>query len=338
MTDYTLTPSQLRPVLAEFIKQRIPLVIEGDPGIGKTSVVQQVCAEELGGIECRSWMRGSQMDPVYLKGMPLPPVNGHDTVRWAVPDFFPTDPNSKGVLFWDEIGQSPDSVQAAMMQWILENRSGMRQLPCGWSQIAATNLESNRSGVHKMLAALSLRFTWVRMVPDVSDWCKRMLADGTVSAEIVAFIRFRPDLLHQFDPKQHSSPNPRSWERVSRIVDMHLPPAAEMATIAGTVSEGPMIELIAFLEICHSLPNLDQVLLNPMTAPVPEKIDARFAIAGGIARRATTRNIGAVLQYAERLGEEMSVYVYRDATARDVSLCNTAAATTFAVDHQEIIA
>jgi len=333
----TLTPSQLRPVLVAFIKARIPLLIEGSPGIGKTAVIHQVCAEELGGIECRGWMRGSQLDPVDLRGLPILPKNGHDTVSWAVPDFFPTDPDSEGVLFWDEIGQSSPSVQAAMMQWILENRSGSRQLPPGWAQVAATNLETDRSGVQKMLAALSLRFTRIRMIPDVNDWCKRMLAEDRVLPELIAFIRFRPELLHAFDPKAASSPNPRSWERVSKIIDMQFPPETEMATIAGTVGEGAAIECIAFLKIWRSLPSIDKILMDPLNADIPAEPSARFAVCGALARRATTRNFQAVMDYTERLGSEFNWFSVNDASSRDPLLQNCKSFIEWGANHQELM-
>jgi len=333
----SLTPSQLRPVLVNFINARIPLLIEGNPGIGKSSIIAQVCAEELGGIECRNWMRGSHMDPVDLKGGYIPPKDENDTVHWAVPDFFPTDPDSRGVLFWDEIGQAPPSVQAGMMQWVLENRSGQRELPLGWAQVAATNLETDRSGVAKMLAALSLRFTRVRLVPDVNDWCKRMLAEDTVLPEIVAFIRFRPELLHQFDPKLASSPNPRSWERVSKIVQMGFEPHTEMVTIAGTVGEGAAIECMAFLKIARSLPSVDTIMMSPLSAPVPDEPSARFALCGALARRATERNFQAVLDYSERVGTEFNWLTVQDAVARDGALQATKAFVNWSCDHQALL-
>jgi len=274
------------------------------------------------------------MDSVDVRG--IPKMNGGDVMSWAAPDWWISDPESRGVLVFDEITQGAASVMAALMQVVLERRLGNRILPPGWSILACANRETDRAGTNRMPSALSRRFTHINLEPDVPDWCSWALSSGRILPELVAYIWFRPELLHDFDPKRPVDPNPRAWERASRIVDMKLNPDTELQLLVGTVGEGAAIEATAFLRIWRGLPSIDGVLLNPTTTAIPAEPSAQFAIAGALARRATDRNFDSVLTYVERVGVEMLAYCVKDAVARDPTLQATRSFVTWSVKYQEL--
>ena len=74
-----------------------PVMMWGPPGIGKSDIVKAVTREC--GIELRD-VRLSQLDPVDLRGVPT--VEDGQT-KWATPNFFPTDQDSAGIFFLDEL-------------------------------------------------------------------------------------------------------------------------------------------------------------------------------------------------------------------------------------------
>jgi len=329
------TTKELRQggVLEWLIRERMSVILTGPPGIGKTDVVRQVTTEDMEW-DIIDWFRLSQADPVDLKGLPMI-KDGQAT--FGRPYWFPQDPNWQGVVFLDEVGQGPEATQAAAMQVVLELRSGEHRLPDTVSVVAASNRVEDRAGVHRMLAPLSRRFIWAEVIPDVPPWCTWAYQSGKVHPMIVAFIRFRPALLHDFDPKRTVDPNPRAWEKVSRIVSSNLPVPMQSKLICGTVGEGPTIELEAFRGSWTQIPNLDAVLLNPATHSIPTDMSVRFAVAGALASRADRRNVGAVLTYAERLGDELAMFVAQDMTARDETLASTQAFTKFGIAHQGLL-
>jgi hypothetical protein len=59
-----------------------------------------------------------------------------------------------------------------------------------------------------------------------------------IRPEVIAFIRFRPQLLSAFDRDANAFPSPRSWEFVSRILDSGPDPSVEHEMFAGTVGTG----------------------------------------------------------------------------------------------------
>ena len=136
--------------LGNFLKQNIqtlhedpsladslpPVMIWGSPGLGKSTIVKTV-AKELG-IEFRD-IRLAQIESVDIRGLPsVDKENG--TMKWNAPDFWPRDPESKGIIFLDEISACPKDVAVAAYQLILDRKLGdFYEVPKGWYIVAAGN-------------------------------------------------------------------------------------------------------------------------------------------------------------------------------------------------------
>ena len=325
-----MKPSDLISSLKLLITLKRPSFITGDAGVGKSRIVRQVAGEL--GLQLID-VRAVLLDPVDIRG--LPHVNGDGRAHWAIPDFLPRD--GEGVIFLDELNRAPQLTQNACLQLALERQVGEYHLPDGWSVLAVGNPDTHR-GVTRMSEALANRFVHLSAEADVDDWT-RWAIGADVRPELIAFIRFRPELLHSYDPKstEKAYPSPRSWEFVSQILNASPDPSVEHALYAGTVGEGPAGELKGFLDVYRQLPSIDNILMNPKKAKVPEEPGALFAVAAALARKATESNFDRVMQYADRIPREWAVYCVKDATARDERLCDTPAFIKFAADNADIM-
>ena len=89
--------------------------------------------------------------------------------------------------------------------------STSRSLPQGASLIACGNRETDRGVVHRMPTPLSNRFVHLEIRVDPEDWLAWGAANG-IAPEVLFFITYESDLLHQFDPqsKERAFPTPRS--------------------------------------------------------------------------------------------------------------------------------
>lgn len=326
-TEGALKPSQVTTALTAMILAQQPVCLWGDPGIGKSQIVQQT-ATQLG-LTCQD-VRAVLLDPVDLRG--LPHVNGDGRSHWAIPDFLPRDGN--GVLFLDELNRAPTLVQNACFQLILDRKLGEYTLPDGWRVVAACN--NDGGGVTKMSSALSNRFTHINVAPDVNDWCKWALG-ANIDPLLVAFIRFRPNLLHVYDSKARAFPSPRSWSFVSKILGQLQAPDIEFALIEGTVGHGAAVEFTAFARIYRNLPSIDAILLNPTQAAVPTDVATLYAVSSALAHRADDNNFGRVMQYLDRLPAEYTVFSVKDAVTRKPRLASTPSFTGWAVTHSDQI-
>lgn len=311
-----MRPSQVIQSLTHLVERKRPAFIWGPPGAGKSDVVRAV-ADKLD-LELRD-VRLNLMDPVDLKGFPTIAETGTGRnktrqMSFVPPDFLPSDPKSQGILFLDEMNSAAQSVQAAAYQLILNRQIGEYTLPDGWAVLAAGNRAGDRAVVHTMPSALANRFVHIDFEVDVEDWYNWATQNG-VSDVTRAFIKFRPALLHAFNPgsNERAFPTPRSWVFVDDVTQSKLSPDTEYELIKGTVGEGAAAEYLAFSKLAAELPSADEILMNPDTAPVPESPAAQYAVCTMLDKKATPNSFGRLLTYVERLPIEFQVLFVRSA-------------------------
>ena len=325
-----MKPTEIADALNLLIEIQQPVFITGEAGAGKSQVVKQVTTKRgLNLIDVRAVL----LDPVDLRG--LPHVNGDGRAHWAIPEFLPRD--GEGVLFFDELNRAPMLVQNACLQLALDRKVGEYELPPGWTVVAAGNPDTHR-GVTRMSEALANRFVHLDFDVDLDDWCKHAASVG-IAPEVIAFLRFRPNLLHSYDraSTEKAYPSPRSWEFTSKILNASPAAHIEHALYSGTVGSGPAAEFTGFLSIYRNLPAIDAILREPQSAMVPTDPGPLFAISAALARRSTVANFAKVMEYCDRMPREYAVYAIKDATARDAALCDTVTFVKFATENADIM-
>lgn len=204
-----MIPSHIARALTTLLPTRQPVFLWGPPGVGKSQIVAQTAAGlGLDLIDIRAVL----LDPVDLRG--LPQIDADGRTHWRAPAFLPA--GGQGVLFLDELNAAPPLVQAACYQLILDRALGEYQLPDGWTVLAAGNRDQDRAVTHRMPSALANRFVHLEIEAHLEDWVAWATCCG-IRPEVISFLRFRPSLLHDFDPAVASRafPTPRSWQFVS---------------------------------------------------------------------------------------------------------------------------
>jgi hypothetical protein len=279
-------------------------------------------------------IRAVLLDPVDLRG--LPHIDNDGRAAWCPPDFLPID--GKGILFLDELNAAPPLVQAACYQLVLDRRLGNYRLPDGWRIVAAGNRETDRSVTHRMPSALANRFVHLDFDVDLEDWCA-WAAENQVAPEVIAFMRFRPNLLHAFDPlkEEKAFPTPRSWEFVSGIVSAGSAVSRDYELLAGTVGEGAAAEFTGFQRLFHELPDPDALLNQPESADVPDDPATLYAVCEVVAGKANAHNMPQVVAYARRLPPEFSVLLVRDAVKADREVVHTEAFNEWATAYSDVL-
>src|SRR4029077_1741313 len=123
-------------------------------------------------------------------------------------------------------------------------------------------------------------------------------------AEVVAFLRFRPDLLSAFNATNDltNSPVPRTWSHAAKILSLQIAdPRVQIAALSGAIGAAAATELTAFLKLYASLPAIDALLLDPMNTKYPTAPATLYAIASAIAHKTTDKNFARVAQFVGRL-------------------------------------
>ncbi|MDQ3273775.1 MAG: MoxR family ATPase [Actinomycetota bacterium] len=361
-----MRPTQLKLAVKRAMKLRRPLMIHGSPGIGKSDIVDQ--ARKEAGFEHMIDLRLSQLDQVDLRGVPSvlklqvpnplysgkkgstePATIEQGTTVWNPPEFLPS--LAKTILFLDEINSSSPGVMAAAYELILNRRVGKHHLPEDCAIICAGNLATDFAMVNPMPSALKNRMTHVTLDVNNDDWCEWAIGNN-VHESVIAFLRFRPSLLNEFDQgnKTKEAKNkarnmreamafatPRTWQIMSEFVTDGIEAEIEYEVYQGIIGEAAAAEFVGFQKYYRSLPNLDQVLMNPKTAKVPTEPATLYALATGLAARATPDNMERVVQYIERIPKEFQVLTVRDCTTRNQDNAFTKAFNNWSVQNADLI-
>lgn len=295
-----------------------PVMLWGPPGVGKSQIVAYVANKhDVPVIDIRL----SQMEPSDLRGIPF---RNDDRVEWAVPSMLPDEKRhgKSGFLFLDEITSAPPTVSAAAYQLILDRRLGNYRVPDGWVIIAAGNRQGDRGVTYSMPSPLANRFSHYDVDTHLDDWVA-WAYENNIDDRVIGFVRFRPELLFDFDPAQNpvAFPSPRSWEYAHRAIQkFEHQPQLLLESLQACVGQAAGIELHAFIQNLDQMPDLDSIIRGEKV-PVPKEIDLQYAVATALVGRAIRARKqenanevhGRILDYAIKFPQrEMGVMLVSD--------------------------
>lgn len=253
MTDQ----AEVGQALAVALAARVPVLLWGAPGTGKTSVIRAMA--ETAGWPCETVI-SSIREPSDFAGLPVVTRpqrgagqrtdagrNGDAGVaaggaqvdfappRWAVR----LASAGRGVLFFDEVSTAPPAVQAALLRVVLERTVGDLALPDEVAVVAAANPPDQAADGWDLSAPLANRFChldWPVDARTVADgftggwptpappglpdgWHRRL---GITRSWVGGFLTVRPALVlavpDQATQAGRAWPSPRSWEMAARLL------------------------------------------------------------------------------------------------------------------------
>lgn len=331
-----MKPSQLMIALASAIQNKLPVLLKSKPGCGKSDMVEQVC-EDLKVDLIISHPVVS--DPTDFKGLPF--ASGGEAHFLPFNDLKRLiDATKSTVFFMDDLGQAPAAVQAACMQLILARRINGFKVSDHVTFIAATNRKEDKAGVSGILEPVKSRFsTIIELEVNTDDWVRWALGKGNMPTELIAFIRFRPELLDDFKPTKDivNSPSPRTIAYVGKWQRVGIPAGLEYEIFKGAAGEAFAAEYKAFLDIYNSLPNIDQIFLNPDKVPVPIEPAVLYAVSGALASKINDTNAGNAFTYIKKLPAEIGVACVKDTVTRSPKITNTRPFIDWAADNGNLI-
>ncbi|MFF2082042.1 AAA family ATPase [Kitasatospora sp. NPDC058162] len=284
----------------------LPVLLWGEPGIGKTAALNQLAtALELP----LTTVIASVHEPSDFSGLP---IVGDDPAQQGIP-LAPPDwavrlvRAGRGLLFLDELSTAPPAVQAALLRLVLERRIGSLQLPPGVRIVAAANPRSSAADGWELSPPLANRFVHLQWVHDHEvvvrglggvwpvatlpqlDPAELTAAVGFARRAVCELLTVRPELVHRLPTTETKRggawPSPRSWDMTLRLIAFATAAGSSREVLSllirGTVGDGPGLELMAAMDRMD-LPDPELLLADPASAVLPERGDLRQVVLDGV--------------------------------------------------------
>ncbi|RMI37147.1 AAA family ATPase [Actinomadura harenae] len=294
-------PDEQLEALTLAVAADLPVLLWGEPGIGKTAALTQLAASlDLP----LTTVIASVHEPTDFSGLPIvgddPATQGVPMAppQWAV-DLVRA---GRGLLFLDELSTATPAVQAALLRVVLERKVGALQLPPGVRIVAAANPRASAADGWELSPPLANRFVHLYWVHDRDTvvrglggvWPRPRLprlvpeklpeAVAYARQAVCGFLQARPTLIHRLPSTETRRggawPSPRSWEAALTLLAFGTAASVSREVLAllvrGAVGDGPGLELLAHLDRMD-LPDPESLLADPASAELPVRGDLRQA-------------------------------------------------------------
>lgn len=313
--------------LALAIQVRLPVLIWGSPGTGKSATMRAIAKALDLPIEV---VIASVREPSDFAGLPVIREHGVDLAppNWARR----LAEAGKGMLFFDEASCTPPAVQAAMLRVVHEGVVGDLTLPREISVVAAANPPEEAAGGWDLSPPMANRFVHLDWPIDPAMWSEGMVSGWpdppcpylpsswaghriASRAMVAGYIQARPTSLQKLpeDERQRGRawPSERTWEMVSTMRAACLAAGAgdevQNLLIYGCIGEGAGRAYIHWQKEID-LPDPEELIEDAIRGKLrwtpPDRGDKLYAILGGVAgaviNRMTPERWHAAWQILER--------------------------------------
>lgn len=303
--------------ISEWDRDRpVPMLMIGDPGVGKTQSVYAL--GRATGLPI-TVVSPATHTPEDIGGYPYrmslePPIRVGETIIREVMGFAPPawvleHADGRGLFFLDEINTSP-AHQQALLKLVNEGLIGQIELPKLVIIAAANRLHHAASG-EALRAAFVNRFCIVEFPFNSTSWLEKRRdgypppvippapGEASVRAKLKewtaltgAFLSVHPAWTlvapetEMIEPTPF--PTPRSWDMGTRLLAYadagNLPEEVRHLLLQGCVGAGASNEFWLWKENLD-LPNLDTILAHPTEFEPPTRLDKILVVSVNLANR-----------------------------------------------------
>jgi MoxR-like ATPase len=236
-------------------------MIWGPPGVGKSQAVRTLARKR--GISLKD-VRLATKTAADIGGLP---ALDHDNKKttFFLPDFLP-DPATdgpEGILFLDELPNADEQTRGAAYGLLLERQVSDYRVPDGWKIIAAGNRPEDGAISCDFGTALNDRIIHLLVMPEFSQWLQWGATAG-LHGSVLAFIKTSPEFLmptkEDLERNLVALPSPRSWERVSQIMQGVTHKSARKTLIYGTIGEAAGARFLTVANELEGMASIEALL------------------------------------------------------------------------------
>lgn len=275
MFNHTISVRQMLDMVQMAQRLNSGVFFYGGAGVGKSQKMQQIAdilfPNNIGNNLVD--IRFSDKEPTDLAGVQVPVdvvINGEAQVRtvYAVPDFWPTDPDWEGIIFLDELTNADEASQHVGYQAMEDRKIGSIKFPKGAIVVGAGNREGDGGAVNNLLLPLANRMIICELRYDLDVWIEDYAIPNDVNPTMIGFLKNHPDKFYTGDQIDESSGTsyctPRSNVKGGKILTEFqtgvINEVIASIGLQGVLGNGMDSEVLAYNQRTKSLPTLSEVL------------------------------------------------------------------------------
>lgn len=246
-----INTEELYTILDGMHKIGIPVMVFGDPGLGKTQIIKSLGQEKEVATVCKS---ANRLTEVELSGIPYivdvqkDSENGVEShtkdVKYSIPEYVKTlNKEDNGILFFDELPTAPTSIQSMLLTIIQDKEFNDFKLPKATFCIAAGNY-NNVNGQQQLNAALFNRMCILNLKYDLDCYLRGSATNWQIKINAIVerdekvilknrlkYINLRESFLKTHrtmgytmsedgvvDERDLSFASPRSWDNLLEVM------------------------------------------------------------------------------------------------------------------------
>lgn len=270
----------------------IPFFLHGQPGVGKSDIVQQLA--DWAGMNLEVEML-TQIEATDLRGLQFIDEATKKTVNY-VPEWLPGPDDPPTIIFLDELPSAEPRLQVSGYQLLLQGRIGRYVLDRKHYVCAAGNRIDDGAVVYEMGTALADRLQHLVVIPEVRAWLD-WARDNNIHPAVMTFLQLHGHMLEQLEEQLKASqlvgPSPRSWQRVSQI--LHVLGADNRTTteplVQGWLGNHVAKDFYLTVEEMAGLPEPEKILEmdeKDFKKVIPEKLTNMWGLAFSLVAFADT--------------------------------------------------
>lgn len=211
-------------------KQR-PLFIEGEPGIGKTAIIEQIASEMNIGLVSYSMTHHTRQSAL---GLPFIVHKKYGDSEYDVSEYtmseiiasiyeyIETTGKNEGILFLDEINCVSETLSPVMLQFLQYKVFGKHHIPYGWIVVTAGNPPEFNNSVHEFDVVTRDRLRTLRVEPDFETW-KKFAYTENIHPAIISYLEIKKQYFYKLentvDGKQFVTA--RGWSDLSQTMNSY---------------------------------------------------------------------------------------------------------------------
>jgi hypothetical protein len=332
---YSVTINELKPLLLKHYDYKIPIMLTGGYGIGKSESVIQT-AQELAESKKKKFVlwnkltseeknhvemkvkdyfvlideRLSEYESSDIKG--IPDLSG-DVCVWKPQRWLNLlcHPDADGILFFDELNLASKDVQASAYKIIHDRFINDVKLSDNVCIVACGNRLQDEANVVTMPRPLRDRMSELELRFDVDtflDYAEK----NEISTQVMSFLRYKPDrCLRIGESKDDKSTTPRGWFRANTLLNGDDVRNSK-DLLSSAIGEVVSTELIAFIKLSDTV-DLNKIIKNPKEIKEVKEISTRYSVMSALVEkyRKNTKLFEPLIECCNYLDLEFGILMLR---------------------------